>query len=710
MKKYLSYLRILFFCFFLFFPCTIRALEGTSEVIYIEDKTAQFDIGKIRFFNIGYTTYSNYNNTKNEAYQFHCVLQNMYGQSVELKTMVKFFDKDKNLLETAEETFVATFDENYLYEETIEMANNHSYSISDVKYYTIYAEVLSEIVSEEEETEYLKNRNYYIESYNSKIVVHKNNVIDYTEIFDVKYNKEKNYFYRKIPVNIHVDSYVDSIAKISNVESTYNFVKTLEDGYQVIKIGESNRFMDEREEIKLSFTYNLGDDYFTDKDILYINIFDDSFDVGRNNLNFEISLPSQINKEEIKFVKNGKDITESLEFDVNDNVITGSIKELEYDEALALVIDLPDGFFEDTISNIDASLKVMIVGPTFIMLIGVIICFGLARRNKCSVKKNVKIDLAELNSLELGYSRNDKLRNKDIVSLIFSLANRGYLKVKKIENEEFVLINKKKYDGDSELERLFLEYLFNGKKGFTEEELYLSDNKCFEEVKKYLKSGSKNKIYDTYINKYAFMLIFSIISILIITIVPLKVYDETNVIWGSILSVITYVIILVIVLSNYTTLEKILGILCLALFGGAIMYFLVLPALLEHYVYLCFYIIGIISIFIIILVYKNISKRTFYGDNLKRKSDVLEQLIIAKTAEELDDEFDLKCAYYDLLPFCLVFGIIDELNEKYIKRKIKCPAWFIGEELDFTEFCQYIKQIYPRITYSLETKNKRGNS
>lgn len=707
MRKYFCYLKILF-CLFLFFPVTIFALENTSKFISVENKDAVFLVGKIKFMNIGYTTYSNYNNTGNEAYQFHCVLQNLYGQDIEIKTTVKFFDKDNKLLDMADEVFTTTYKENYLYEETIEMVNGQKkYEMDDVKYYIIHAEILTEIVAEDEEQELLKNRNYYIEKYDANIVVHENNVIDYKEDIDVKYNKKKNYFYRKIPINNHVESYVDTIAKVSDISVSHSYVSSLEGGYNVLKIGDSNHFMRDSEHIEISFSHNLGVDYFKGKDILYINIFDGSYDVGRNNLTFNIELPTKIEANEIKFAKNGKNVTNDIKFTVKDNIISGSIESLDFEESLALIIDLPDGYFKNTDSNIDAFLTIMMVGPTIIMLLGVIISFFMVIKKRKSNKKSIKINLDELNPLEIGYANNEKIANKDIVSLVFSLANKGYIRVKKIENDEFVLINKKKYDGDNGLERVFFESLFNGKKGFSEEELYLSNNNCFESVRKYLKLGSKNKLYDTYLNKYAFMLILSIISMLIITVIPLKVFDEVNVIWGSVLSVITYIIILVIILGESTILEKILAILCLTLFGGSVMYFLVLPALLEHYIYLLFYGIGLLSIFIIVLVYKSLSKRTFYGDSLKHKSEVLKNMLQTMNAESLNKELGLEMAYYELLPYSYVLGVSDILNQKYsLCEGIKCPFWFIGEELDYDEFYKYIKRIYPRITYSLEVKNK----
>ena len=77
------------------------------------------------------------------------------------------------------------------------------------------------------------------------------------------------------------------------------------------------------------------------------------------------------------------------------------------------------------------------------------------------------------NSAEIGFLYKGFASYKDIISLSIYLANKGYIEI--IETEEkslfksknFIIRKLKDYDGDNEIEEIFLEGLFEEKNQVT---------------------------------------------------------------------------------------------------------------------------------------------------------------------------------------------------------------------------------------------------
>ena len=104
----------------------------------------------------------------------------------------------------------------------------------------------------------------------------------------------------------------------------------------------------------------------------------------------------------------------------------------------------------------------------------------------------------ECNSLETGYIYKRYIDKKDVVSLLIYLANKGYLKIEQTtdqgifkKSKGFRIIKIKEYEGNNEIEKIFLEELFfhsdNSVTG-----LQLKDNfeKATEKVKKIISDNN----------------------------------------------------------------------------------------------------------------------------------------------------------------------------------------------------------------------------
>ena len=77
----------------------------------------------------------------------------------------------------------------------------------------------------------------------------------------------------------------------------------------------------------------------------------------------------------------------------------------------------------------------------------------------------------EYNSAQIGTFYKGKAEDKDVISLLIYLANKGYVRIKEFYDNKlvtnkktFIIIKEKEYDGDNYYEKKFMEGLFKGEK------------------------------------------------------------------------------------------------------------------------------------------------------------------------------------------------------------------------------------------------------
>ena len=157
-------------------------------------------------------------------------------------------------------------------------------------------------------------------------------------------------------------------------------------------------------------------------------------------------------------------------YSVKNNVITGTYnKTLPPNNGFTVRITLPDGYFEKQ------KLKITIFDFIAICLPIIFLIIAISEWKKYG-KDEKPVETVEfnppdnMNSLDVAYAYKGKVNSNDVVSLLIYLANKGYIKIeveetgsKLLKSKSYKIIEVKKYDGNDENERLFLERLF--KKG-----------------------------------------------------------------------------------------------------------------------------------------------------------------------------------------------------------------------------------------------------
>ncbi len=296
------------------------------------------------------------------------------------------------------------------------------------------------------------------------MIVNEDNTFDITENITVYFNISKHGIFRKIPLKNSVTridgSKSNNIAKITNISVSDNYTTSNENGYKVIKIGDSNQTLTGKHSYTINYKYNIGKDPLKNADELYFNLIGDQWDTSISNLSFTITMPKSFDKSLLGLSSGNVGSTNSSNviYSVNGNIITGNtINTLNAGQALTVRLTLPEGYFVGASSNIDMfSIFVIILCAIFVLI---------ADRLWAKYGKDDKlIETVEFyppegyNSAEIEFLYRGSVSTKGIISLLIYLANKGYLKIEEIsgglKNNKIKLNNEERKNADLKIQEL----------------------------------------------------------------------------------------------------------------------------------------------------------------------------------------------------------------------------------------------------------------
>jgi len=301
----------------------------------------------------------------------------------------------------------------------------------------------------------------------------------------------------------------------------------------------------------------------------------------------------------------------------------------------------------------------------------------------------------EINSAELALLYNGKVYKDDVISLLPFLANRGYIKISKIEVETFLglsqsynLTKLKDYDGKDANERSFIASLFKGPKKTVNttvntNELPKPFYNTIVRIADNLNTKKKSKIFNKSASqKKLYVIGMIVITYILITFRPaiesttLGTAGIKPLLIGIIIPGIMFPITYIITFCGRKSLIDRLKCSSLGLFGLIPWLLCVLPTLLVNLMYSIIYMIGFVCIVIMILLLNILPKRTLYGDEMLGKikgfQKSIETLENSKFEELVTDNPNY---FYEILPYTYVLGLSKKWINEFGKNITKMPDW-----------------------------------
>lgn len=300
---------------------------------------------------------------------------------------------------------------------------------------------------------------YAITSYAIQATLHENNTVSQTEDISVFYNESRHGIFRIFPQTVNVWKMVDGTyqllpykTKIKDVTvqgapfDTYS-----EDGYFYIRIGDKDSTVSGAANYRITFTYDIGDDRVSDYDELYYSVLGPDWDTTIDNfsftLNFEKPLPTEAMESlalyggEFGSKENAASKLLSIN-EASEHSVSGyAPATLPPQNAITVYAKLPEGYFvgERTVSMLPAWIA--------LALLAALGAYTLVRAT--STPQHKPVETVEfyppegMTSAEVGYIVDGAADDKDLISLVVWLADKGCLEIVELEaKKKNVLLRK----------------------------------------------------------------------------------------------------------------------------------------------------------------------------------------------------------------------------------------------------------------------------
>ena len=521
-----------------------------------------------------------------------------------------------------------------------------------------------------------RNEEYNVDSYEIEITIDKNNNYQYNENIDVIFNKENVLVTNSIPYqssditvnnNYIIETSKEKLIKISsnkNTHKSYNYKYKL-------NVNNENNLNGYKINLKNNFNNKL------------------------NNIHFIINLPTSFNKQNFDFYLNNEHIKD-FEYEIEDNKITGFIPSLNEDDIFNITIDYNKLYFDSlTTTSIIISITLVIISTILWYF------YGKDTRYKIKQEKNIPKGLSPI---DIALIKNGEIKNEDSIYLLLNLANKGYIKITEDKKDGFTIEREKDYDGNDFKEASFYKTLFRKNMNISISEYINILNekstppypkelvnkisapniknrilKSINNILSIIKSNEeKNKYYEKNSNKKRTYLLFSITIILIlITSIPFIKINKLYLLPISVVFSTAALYILITMVENVDIKQKNNKIILLFIFGLIILFIMVFPSFQKDRIYSIAFMIGIISVSIILFLYKYMPKRTIYGTKIMAKLDGLTQYINEIDNEKLNKLLKENPNYlYDILPYSFTLNIEKIIFKKLKELNVPEPTWY----------------------------------
>lgn len=481
---------------------------------------------------------------------------------------------------------------------------------------------------------------YYFTAYNVDININEDNSFDITEHISAYFNEQRHGIYRTIPTRNQVkrtDGTSHSVkAKIKNIKVSENCDVSIENGNYVLQIGDADTYVEGEHDYTVKYTYMLGEDQNNGFDELYYNIIGDGWDTYIQNVTFKITMPKEFDKSKLGFsIGNyGTVGTYDINYDVNDNIITGSVaRTLQPNEAVTVRLELEDGYFYFNKALYNFKLALLVAVPALLFIV-VIILWSKFGKDKKAVQTVEFYPPNGMSSADIAFWQSGLIANNEkLTPLLIELANDGYIQIEEVETKskkksEFAITKlKDRYDGNDRAKEIFFNGLF--------------------------KNGTRSKIYKSDLED-DFYLTLNIIRELYNKPEKRHKVFEAKSLYMRILAWVLCALSVFAVLFNFSNL-----------FDSSLKYILTL--------------VGIIICIVSFVFSFFIRKRTDEAVDILGKINGFKNFLETAEKDKLEALVDDDPAYfYNILPYAYVLGVSDKWMKKFESIAVEPPQWYYG--------------------------------
>lgn len=532
--------------------------------------------------------------------------------------------------------------------------------------------------AEDGAAETLLDDDYYIDTYHVDIEVGEDNTFHITETLTYNFVQAHHGMTRVIPLwhtrNREDGSESKIYAKVSNVKCSDPIASTERDSKNyTIQVGSADTYVHGEKTYTLSYDYAMGKDPLRNADELYFNIVGTEWECPIANISWEIHMPKTFDATSLgysvgNYAASGYD-TDMLQSTVTDQTITGSYAgNLNAYEGITVRCTLPEGYFIYKINYMPYILVALVV------LLCAILFWFTGKEDK--VIPVISFEPPEgYNPLDVAFVEKEAVSNTDMAALLIYLANKGYLRIEQNKGKDsFSMTKIKDYDGDNNIEALYMKGLF--KRGNTASTKSLAKESFYEDVAKCItkenkKMKEKKFFFPTAMPKFLYFIgacvVAGVYGILARSMPMTIAFAALCFVLGGLLSPV--------VKEGLSNLDhKITPVVCVIIFVIAAVIF----NAFAPKTWIAFVVCGIADTILALFMFFG-SKRTKAGNQVYGQILGFKEFIKKAELDRLKMLVEENPSYYyDIMPYAYVLGLSDQWIENFESMHMPEPDWYSG--------------------------------
>lgn len=561
---------------------------------------------------------------------------------------------------------------------------------------------------------------YEMITYNINVKINENRIADITEEYNIYFIDDLTSFERVLNNKLTTirpngtkrvtTSSISDIKVLLNGNPVSHELKN-----NIIKISNQHK-RDTVEKYTVSYKYDYGKDTGVGLDEIFIELINGNFDTNISSINFNIEFPSDVDSSKVKFLYNSIWNNNEVNYSVVGNTINGFLgRNLKSNEKLSLYIEFPENYFIGASDNYNYWIWLIILIPIGTTIISFIYYKKYRKGNNVQIIENDNIPY-DFNSSEIAYLYKGFLKEHDLITILISLANNGYLKF--VESDDgykldsinsFSMQKLKEYDKDNAAEKLLFEKLFQDKDLIELKDIEYNLYETLMEAKSSIDNNDNHeKLFFKEIMKDKKILgLMVIISIIAMNFNSIYLFTSNYLLIPIMVAVMTFGIYILLVADTKLLIKIIFGILLI----GISLYIGIMP-LINDIRTLILYLIGMILVFLNSYIYKILPYRTLYGNEVYGRIHgfkiSLEKMSISSIKEKMEQNPNY---FYEMYPYVYVLENTDIWINKFENIVTEYPNWYSTKEsFSLKNFQKFIKNMIFTVTQAMFKKQLTGQS
>lgn len=541
-------------------------------------------------------------------------------------------------------------------------------------------------------------QDYRITDYHMDVTCRLDNSYSVDQQLVFQFDEPRHGYYQEIPIR-----FGNKKVKLTNLRSSVPLTEdSVNSDWVTFRVGSADTMVTGRQEYRLQYDYTIGDDRNKEYDEVYLNLVGIGWQCGIDTFSFTFHLPASVDASKVWVTYGREGSTERLVPQVSSDgkTITGTCDGLGLGKGLTIRIELPNGYFSEVVPEADRSLLLSILALA-LGLGALVASYGIYNkhgRDKMVVPV-VRFSPPEgLTPMEVGYLADGSVDPKDLTSMLFYWADKGYLTIADEGKGNYTFTKLKDIDEGDEAERSFFDGFFGcgldgvvTSKHIDQNAFSRATEKTKEKVKKGF-SGKRALLDQRAESKKIIVYLLGIIPLLLgalsATIASVGVTFVLMLLLG--IAVMAVSNLLFSNLLTYGAMRKM---------GSKIMKWILLLFcnLVVFYIdyALCVGAIGILTGFetfacclccsllpsVIACIGGATRKRSEYGTRMWEETlgfrEFIDKVEMDKLKLMIDQDPEI---FYHVLGYAIVLGLEEKWAKKFENLSMANPSWYIGPD------------------------------